>query len=140
MRLTDSSGRFIGPEYPTLAGLDKHRKAARNGLQAMTREARQAYGLAVETAIRAKQRAELQRVYTSHNCNCASGTNHNTGAAIHKAMQAKQRAALLAAPSAERRARKPAEWRRLYDAAMADKRAREAAELERAREAMPIAA
>jgi len=28
----------------------------------------------------------------------------------------------------------------MYDAAMADKRAREAAELERAREAMPIAA
>ena len=132
-------GQF-GPVYPELAGMAKHRKAARNGLAAMSRAERQAYGLAVETAIRAKQRAELQRELPTHNVSCASGTNHNTGAAIHKAMQAKQRAALLAAPSAERRARKPAEWRRLYDAAMADKRAREAAELERAREAMPIAA
>jgi hypothetical protein len=130
----------FGPVYPELAGMAKHRKAARNGLSAMPRAERQAYGLAVETAIRAKQRAELQRVFTSHNCSCASGTNHNDGAAIHKAMQAKQRAALLAAPSAERRARKPAEWRRLYDAAMADKRKREAQELERWREAMPLAA
>jgi hypothetical protein len=133
---TNVVGQF-GPEYPTLAGLDKHRRAARQGLDGMTREARQAYGLAVETAIRAKQRSELQRVYTSHNCNCASGTNHNSGAAIHKAMQAKQRAALLAAPSQERRARSPAKWKAMYDRAMADKRAR--AERE-AFEAMPLAA
>jgi|SRR6186713_2986615 hypothetical protein len=129
-----------GPIYPDLPACKKHRKAASNGLAAMTREARQAYGLAVETAIRAKQRSELQRELPTHNVSCASGTNHNTGAAIHKAMQAKQRAALLAAPSAERRARKPAVWQAMYDAAMADKRAREAAELERWRDAMPIAA
>jgi hypothetical protein len=130
----------FGPVYPDLPAVNKHRKAARDGLALMSRDARQAYGLAVETAIRAKQRAELQRELPSHNVSCASGTNHNDGAAIHKAMQAKQRAALLAAPAQERRARKPAVWQAMYDAAMADKRKREAQELERWREAMSIAA
>ena len=86
---------------------------------------RHAYGLAVETAIRALQRSELQRELPTHNCHCASGTNHNSGAAILKAMQTKPRAALAAAPSQERRAREPHVWQRMYDEAMAEKRARE---------------
>jgi hypothetical protein len=113
----------FGPAYPDLASVKKHRP--RHGLASMSVEARQAYGLAVETAIRAKQRAELQRELPEHRCHCASGTNHNDGAAIHKAMQAKQRAALAACPSQERRARSPHVWRQMYEEAMAEKAARQ---------------
>ena len=97
----------FGPNYPALPAANKFRKMAANAgaVSAMDRTIRRAYGEAVETAIKALQRSELQRELPTHNCHCASGTNHNSGAAIHKAMQAKQRAALAACPSQERRAK-----------------------------------
>jgi hypothetical protein len=115
----------FGPVYPDLASVKKHRAMARHGVASMPAQMRRAYGEAVEIAIRAKQRAELQRELPEHRCHCASGTNHNDGAAIHKAMQAKQRAALLACPSQERRARSPHDWQKMYAEAMAEKRARQ---------------
>jgi hypothetical protein len=119
------AGQF-GPLYPDLPTVKKHRKAARDGLASLSADQRRAYGEAVEIAIRAKQRAELQRELPTHICHCASGTNHNDGAAIHKAMQAKQRAALLACPSQVRRARTAHEWEVMYAEAMADKATRRA--------------
>jgi hypothetical protein len=116
----------FGPVYPDLPAVKKHRALARDGLSALSHEQRQAYGLAVETAIRAKQRSELQRELPEHRCHCASGTNHNDGAAISAAMRAKHRAALLACPSQERRARTPAMWQAMYAEAMEEKRNREA--------------
>lgn len=115
----------FGPSYPDLPAAKKFRRAARDGLAALSRDERQAYGLAVETAIRAKQRAELQRELPEHRVSCASGTNHNDGEKISAAMRAKHRAALLACPSQERRARSPAVWKAMYAAAMAEKHARE---------------
>lgn len=112
----------FGPAYPDLgAGMTKYRRAAREGLSALSKAYRQEYGTAVERAILAKQRSELQRELPTHRCHCASGTNHNTGAAIHAAMKAKQRAALLAAPAAIRRAREPHVWQEMYLEAMAEK-------------------
>jgi hypothetical protein len=128
--MTDICEPF-GPVYPDLLTVKKHRR--RDGLAAMSRSDRQAYGLAVETAIRAKQRSELQRELPEHRCNCASGTNHNDGRAISKAMRAKHRAALAACPGQERRARTPQVWQAMYDEAMKQKRAREA-------QPMPLAA
>lgn len=115
----------FGPLYPALPSVKKFRKAAKSGLNALSVEQRRAYGEAVETAIKALQRSELQRELPTHNVNCSSGTNHNTGAAIHKAMRTKHRAALAACPAQVRRARSAAEWQAMYDAAMAEKRARE---------------
>jgi hypothetical protein len=112
----------FGPNYPALPSVRKYRAP----LASLTREQRQAYGAAVETAIRAKQRSELQRVMPEHRCHCASGTNHNDGREISKAMRAKHRAALQASVARERRERTPAQWQAMYDAAMADKREREA--------------
>jgi hypothetical protein len=120
------AGQF-GPLYPALPSVKKHRAP----LASLTREARQAYGAAVEKAIRALQRSELQREFPEHRCHCASGTNHNDGREISKAMRAKQRAALQASVAKERRERTPAQWQAMYDEAMADKHAREA---------MPLAA
>jgi hypothetical protein len=120
----------FGPLYPDLATVKKHRAP----LAAISREARQAYGLAVETAIRALQRSELQRATPAEpRSNSTSGTFHNNGAAIHKAMQTKQRAALLACPSQVRRAREPKVWEAMYAQAMAEKRDRETV-------ALPLAA
>jgi hypothetical protein len=117
----------FGPNYPDLPAVKKHRKP----LASLSRDQRRAYGEAVETAIRKLQRAALQRELPEHRCNCASGTNHNDGAAISAAMRAKHRAALLAAPSQERRARTPRQWEAMYAEAM---------EAKRAREALPLAA
>lgn len=114
----------FGPVYPDLPAAKKYRRAACDGLSALSTDERRAYGLAVETAIRAKQRAELQREMPEHRVSCASGTNHNDGAKISAAMRAKHRAALLACPSQERRARSPKVWQAMYDAAMAEKRSR----------------
>jgi hypothetical protein len=123
----------FGPEYDVeSAALKKARKAAREGLTSLSKAERQAYGTAVSDAVRASQRAGLRRAgETMPNPNCASRTAHNTGEAIHNAVRAQQRAALLACPSQIRKARKPAEWQAMYDAAMQEKRAREA---------MPLAA
>jgi hypothetical protein len=118
----------FGPIYPDLPSVKKFRKmaASAGSVAAMDRAFRQAYGAAVEQAIRAKQRSELQRELPTHRCNCASDTNHNDGEAISAAMRAKHRAALAACPSQERRARPDHVWQALYDLAMAEKRAREA--------------
>lgn len=116
----------FGPIYPELPAAKKFRAmaASAGAVAAMDRALRQAYGEAVEIAIRAKQRAELQRELPTHNCHCASGTNHNDGRAISAAMRAKHRAALAACPSQVRRARSADEWRKMYAEAMAEKRER----------------
>jgi hypothetical protein len=91
---------------------------------------RKAYGEAVLAAVRSAQRSALNRATPSMpRPNCASGTTHQTGRAILKAVAARHAAALEACPSQERRARKPEQWRRMYDEAMAEKRARETAPL-----------
>jgi hypothetical protein len=88
-----------------------------------SREERRAYGEAVEKAVLAKQRASLYREATpDYRAPCASGTWHTTGEAIHAAVLQQQRAALLAYPAKVRRERTPAEWWRMYEAAMAEKR------------------
>jgi hypothetical protein len=113
------------PIYPALPSVKKYRKP----LATLTRDQRRAYGEAVETAIRALQRSELQRELPEHRVNCASGTNHNDGREISKAMRAKHRAALQASVAKDRRDRTPEQWQAMYDAAMAAKR-----------EALPLAA
>lgn len=111
------------PPYPELgATVAKYRRKARGSIMDLSREERIAYADAIESSIRSKQRAALQRESPTHQCNCASGTNHNTGEAIHKAMQAKQRAALIAECSRVRRKRTDQEWRDMYEEAMAAKR------------------
>ena len=88
---------------------------------------RKAHGQAVLEAVRAANAALLRREAPSMpKPTCASGTYHNNGADILKAVRQQHRAALLACPSKIRRERSPAEWRAMYDAAMAEKRAREA--------------
>lgn len=108
------------------AALSKWRFRARDGLKSLPRDERQAYGAAVEAAVLSAQRAQLKGHGESMpNPTCASGTWHTTGEAIHEAMRAKQRAALLAGPAQIRRARTPAEWAEMYEAAMKEKRERE---------------
>jgi hypothetical protein len=118
----------FGPAYDIdSATLKKHRRAARGGLAGMSRGEIVEYANAVEAAVLAKQKSQLRRhgevMPAPH---CASGTWHTTGAAIHKAMQQKQRAALLACPAQIRRERTPKQWADMYAEAMADKRKREA--------------
>ena len=51
-----------GPDYPSLgAAVGKWRWRARDGLQSLTREERRAYGDAVEQAILALQRTQLNQ-------------------------------------------------------------------------------
>ena len=109
----------FGPTYDLeSAALKKHRRAAKGGLATMSRGQVVEYANAVEAAVLAKQKTQLARHGESMPApNCASGTWHTTGEAIHKAMQAKQRAALLACPSQIRRARHPAEWHKAREAA-----------------------
>lgn len=110
------------PLYPDLGqGVARYRRLAIRGLASMLVTDRRAYGDAVLSAVRSKQRQELQRELPSHPVHCASGTNHNTGDAIIKAMQTKHRAALTAAASQERRARKPEVWKEMYAKAMKEK-------------------
>ena len=123
--MTEIAAPF-GPIYPDLPGVKRFRQmaVAAGSVAEMDQPFRGAYGEAVGKAIRAKQRAELQREVKSHNVKCASGTNHNDGAKISSAVRAQQRANLLACAAAERRARTPEQWREMYAAAMAEKRAR----------------
>ena len=116
-----------GPEYNIDgAALKKFRFRARKGLATVSKTERREYGAAVEAAVLAAQRAALRRAGVSlPTPRCASGTTHNTGAAIDKAIRDQQRAALLAFPSQVRRARSPHEWRSKYDEAIAAKRKRE---------------
>jgi hypothetical protein len=112
-----------GPEYNVASpALTKHRRLAREGLQAMTWEQRQAYGAAVEATVLAAQRLEARRdLPAMPRPHCASGTWHNDGAAIHEAVREQQRRALALCPSQVRRARSDVEWRTMYEAAMQDK-------------------
>ncbi len=115
-----------GPDYPLLgAAVAKWRWRARDGLQSLTRQARRAYGDAVERAILALQRSEINRglLPVTPKVHCASGTPHNSGDAIHNAIREQQARALAAWPAYVRRNRTPDEWQRLYEAAMAEKRA-----------------
>jgi hypothetical protein len=123
-------GQF-GPEYDVeSAALKKARKAAREGLLSLSKTERQAYGTAVSDAVRASQRASLRRAGKPvGNPNCASRTAHNTGEAIHNAVRAQHRAALLACPARIRKARTADQWQAMYDAAMQEKRARDAMSL-----------
>jgi hypothetical protein len=56
--------------------------------------------------------------------NCASGTPHNTGEAIHNAVRERQHRELLSYPAKSRRKRPEALLRAMYDEAMREKRAR----------------
>jgi hypothetical protein len=117
-----------GPEYNIdSAALKKFRHRASKGLAILSRADRAAYAAAIEAAVLSAQRLALRRAAVSlPRPNCASGTTHSTGEAIHKAIREQHRAALLACPSQERRARSPQQWQEMYDAAMAEKREREA--------------
>jgi hypothetical protein len=106
------------------AGLDKHRRTARacGGAMAMDKASRDAYVLAVEKAVRAKQRAEHARAFIPPSPNCASGTWHTTGEEIGRAVAAQNRARANAAAMRDRSKRTPRQWQEMYDAAMQEKR------------------
>src|SRR3990172_5047999 len=100
--------------------LAKFRWLARDGLANLSSAERRAYGEAVERAILALQRAELQRSIgpIKPRVRCASGTDHSEGADIHEAVRQQQRNALLAWPGKVRRKRTDVEWASMYEAAM----------------------
>lgn len=102
------------------AALRKWRAKAKRSL--LSKEDKQAYGAAVEAAVKASQRAALMRVTAKHRINCASGTEYNNGEEIHAAVKRQQINALLAYPEKVRRSRTPTEWRDMYAKAMAEKR------------------
>jgi hypothetical protein len=120
----DYGGYHAGLLYPDLgASVAKFRR-----IENPTREQRVAHADAIEKAIRAKQKQELQRELPSIRCRCASGTWHNgyidangrvvPSDKIGPAVREQQRNALLAYPDYVRRNRTSAEWERLYEAAM----------------------
>ena len=116
-----------GPAYPDLgASVAKYRRMVpkSGGVQKLPKQIRLAYGEAIEKAIRAKQRSELQRDTAPPPIRCASGCPRPEG--IGEWMCNKQRAELQASVARDRREREPSEWREMYDEAMADKRRREA--------------
>lgn len=117
------TGQF-GPYYDLAgAGLDKHRRAARNGLAELSAADRRAYAEAVEKVVLAKQRSSLLGAGTPvSRCPCASGTWLSDGAEISAAVRAQHRAALQASAAEERRNRTAAQWESLYAEAMAEKR------------------
>lgn len=111
------------------AQLTKFRGVANRagGVMALERFYRVQYANAVEQAVLASQRASLApKREAVFKAGCASGTFHNDGETIGKAVVAQHRAALSAYPAQERRARTPNQWQAMYDEAMADKRRREA--------------
>jgi hypothetical protein len=115
-------GEF-GPVYPDLGpSVAKYRRAAKAGLASLSKAQRHAYADAIEKAIRAKQRAALQRELPSHRVSCTSGTNHNDGTAIDAAIRQQHRSALQAYVSKVRRDRTPQQWSDMYEKAMAEKR------------------
>ena len=131
------------PNYPKLASakLAKYRYAARKGLRLLSLDERRAYGDAVEQAILALQRSEANTGLpaVTPKVHCASGTAHNTGEAIHKALREQQATALRNCPSTERRRRKPETWRSMYAEAMKEKRERQSHERETRRHQQPRA-
>jgi hypothetical protein len=118
----------FGPDYPDLgAAVTKYRRKAKQSVFDLSDAERAAYAKAIETAIRAKQRAATQRTLPSHNVKCASGTNHSCGLKISEAVRAQHRSALQSYVAKVRRERTECEWREMYDRAMAQKNKREAA-------------
>jgi hypothetical protein len=109
------------PEYwgELSKDVSNFRKLARHGLADLSRMSRRGYGAAVLVAIAYKQRAALKRETPEHKCECASGTNHNTGksilAAIKKANAARlyRQATFNQVVASEK-----------YETAMTEKRAR----------------
>lgn len=108
----------FGPIYPDLGpSVAKYRRKAN-----MTLGEKLVYGEAVHNAILAKQRQELNRAAVpGQRPNCASGTWHTDGKAIHKAVRKQQESDLQSCAGKERRARTPDEWQAMYDRAMAEK-------------------
>jgi hypothetical protein len=103
-----------GPVYAVSGvGLTSHRKAARDGLSALARDARQAYGAAVEAAVITMQRRELIREACEPEArpSCASGSWDEYSA---EAIRRQQAAALLAWPARERAQRSAQAWETLY--------------------------
>lgn len=91
-----------GPEYRSLGtGVQRYRRMARaaGSVATMDAELRREYGAVVCAAILKQQRSELQRELPSHNVDCPSGTNHNDGAKIIKAVRNRMRGQLLRCPS-----------------------------------------
>ena len=81
----DSTPEYWGELSKDVANF---RKLARHGLADLSRMSRRGYGAAVLVAIAYKQRAALKReVGAAHKCECASGTNHNTGRSILAAIK-----------------------------------------------------
>lgn len=95
----------FGPIYPALPSVAKYRRmaVAAGSVAAMDRSLRQAYGAAVEQAIRALQRADMSKVYTTPSPRCASGSWANTAEGIEAAVRAKQAREAAAAKMPERR-------------------------------------
>lgn len=123
--MTDWLPQF-GPNYNVdSARLKRFRSVTKAGLKTLEYEMRLAYGDEVEKAVLASQLSALKRVTSVPKINCASGTLHTTGEAIHEAVKAQQLAALRACPAQERRQRTPEKWQAMYDAAMKEKRERE---------------
>ena len=80
----DSTPEYWGELSKDVANF---RKLARHGLKDLSRMSRRGYGAAVLIAIAYKQRAALKRELPEHKCECASGTNHNTGKSILAAIK-----------------------------------------------------
>jgi len=119
-----------GPVYDIdSAALRHYRHLARNGLKNLTEAERHAYAEAIESAVKAAQRASLHRGgYRDTPCNCVSGTPYNDGAKIHEALRQRTRREAQAASDKQRRDRTPEQWKEMYEAAMKEKREREAAQ------------
>lgn len=114
--MTDYAPDAFGPTYPNLATVEKFRKLARAG------KPDDGYGAAVLDAIRKLQRSEMLRWGVNRSearCHCASGTNHNTGKDILKAVAAQNRTRA----SSGFPPRSDKQLRAAYEAAMAEKRA-----------------
>jgi hypothetical protein len=97
------------PPYPDLGeGVAKYRRKANGSIYSLSRAERVAWADAIERAIRAKQRAALQREAAP------ARTFYPVGEALRRA----HRARLLACPAQIRREREPEEWIKLYKNAM----------------------
>ena len=110
------------PSYPKLGPtVQKWRNLASQ--RPLDREERLAYGEAVHRAFIA-----LRRPKASSEANfkpqCASGTWHNNGDAIHEAVRKQNIAAFWRAVKKDGARRTPDDWQRDYDFAMKEKRDR----------------
>ena len=112
----DSTPEYWGELSKDVANF---RKLARHGLADLSRMSRRGYGAAVLVAIAYKQRAALKRELPEHKCECASGTNHNTGKSILAAI----RKANATRPY-KQAAFNQVVANKKYESAMAEKRAR----------------